>query len=36
MRELQAKISAAIVLITHDLGVVAETAPRLVILYAAR
>jgi peptide/nickel transport system ATP-binding protein len=34
MRELKQKIDAAIVLITHDLGVVAEMAQRVVVLYA--
>src|SRR5271165_3647663 len=34
MRELKAKIEAAIVLITHDLGVVAEMAQRVVVMYA--
>ena len=36
MRELKAKIDAAIVLITHDLGVVAEMAQRVVVMYAGR
>jgi peptide/nickel transport system ATP-binding protein len=36
MRELQVKIGAAIVLITHDLGVVAEMAQRVVVMYAGR
>jgi peptide/nickel transport system ATP-binding protein len=36
MRELKAKIEAAIVLITHDLGVVAEMAQRVVVMYAGR
>jgi peptide/nickel transport system ATP-binding protein len=36
MRELKAKINAAIVLITHDLGVVAEMAQRVVVMYAGR
>ena len=36
MRELQAKIGAAIILITHDLGVVAEMAQRVVVMYAGR
>ncbi len=36
MRELKQKIDAAIVLITHDLGVVAEMAQRVVVLYAGR
>ncbi len=34
MRELKQKIDAAIVLITHDLGVVAEMAERVVVMYA--
>jgi peptide/nickel transport system ATP-binding protein len=36
MRELKKKIGAAIVLITHDLGVVAEMAQRVVVMYAGR
>jgi peptide/nickel transport system ATP-binding protein len=36
MRELKAKIGAAIILITHDLGVVAEMAQRVVVMYAGR
>jgi peptide/nickel transport system ATP-binding protein len=36
MRELKQKIEAAIVLITHDLGVVAEMAQRVVVMYAGR
>ena len=36
MRELQQKTGAAIVLITHDLGVVAEMAERVVVMYAGR
>src|SRR5258708_9223276 len=36
MRELKRKIGAAIVLITHDLGVVAEMAQRVVVMYAGR
>jgi peptide/nickel transport system ATP-binding protein len=36
MRELKQKIDAAIVLITHDLGVVAEMAQRIVVMYAGR
>ena len=34
MRELKQQIDAAIVLITHDLGVVAEMADRVVVMYA--
>jgi peptide/nickel transport system ATP-binding protein len=33
---LKQKIDAAIVLITHDLGVVAEMAQRVVVMYAGR
>jgi peptide/nickel transport system ATP-binding protein len=36
MRELKSKIGAAIILITHDLGVVAEMAERVVVMYAGR
>ncbi|MFW5681189.1 MAG: ABC transporter ATP-binding protein [Pseudomonadota bacterium] len=36
MLELKEKFEAAIVLITHDLGVVAETAQRVVVMYAGR
>src|SRR5579863_9444178 len=36
MRELKQKIGAAIVLITHDLGVVAEMCERVVVMYAGR
>ena len=36
MRELKAEIGAAIILITHDLGVVAEMAQRVVVMYAGR
>src|ERR1700724_1951601 len=36
MRELKQKIDATIVLITHDLGVVAEMAQRVVVMYARR
>ena len=36
MRELKRKSGAAIVLITHDLGVVAEMAERVVVMYAGR
>jgi len=36
MRELKQKTGAAIMLITHDLGVVAEMAERVVVMYAGR
>ncbi len=36
MRELKDRTGAAIVLITHDLGVVAEMAQRVVVMYAGR
>ena len=36
MRQLKQKTGAAIVLITHDLGVVAEMAQRVVVMYAGR
>src|SRR2546427_2746460 len=36
MRELKTRTGAAIVLITHDLGVVAEMAQRVVVMYAGR
>ena len=36
MRELKQKVGAAIILITHDLGVVAEMAQRVVVMYAGR
>jgi len=36
MRELKERTGAAIVLITHDLGVVAEMAERVVVMYAGR
>jgi peptide/nickel transport system ATP-binding protein len=36
MRELKTKIDAAIVLITHDLGVVAQMAQRVIVMYAGR
>jgi oligopeptide/dipeptide ABC transporter ATP-binding protein len=36
MRELQRDTGAALILITHDLGVVAEMADRVVVMYAGR
>ena len=36
MRELQEKTGTAIILITHDMGVVAENAHRVVVMYAGR
>ena len=36
MGQLKEKIGAAIIFITHDLGVVAETAQRVVVMYAGR
>jgi peptide/nickel transport system ATP-binding protein len=36
MADLKRKVSAAIVLITHDLGVVAEVAERVMVMYAGR
>jgi peptide/nickel transport system ATP-binding protein len=36
MRDLQARIGSAIILITHDLGVVAQMAGRVVVMYAGR
>jgi len=34
--ELQKKLGTAVLLITHDLGVVAETAQRVIVMYAGR
>jgi len=36
MRDLKNRVGAAIVLITHDLGVVAEVAERVMVMYAGR
>jgi peptide/nickel transport system ATP-binding protein len=36
MTELKRRIGAAIILITHDLGVVAEVAERVMVMYAGR
>jgi peptide/nickel transport system ATP-binding protein len=36
MRDLQKRLGTAIMLITHDLGVVAQTAHRVIVMYAGR
>jgi oligopeptide/dipeptide ABC transporter ATP-binding protein len=36
MNQLQADLGASILLITHDLGVIAETADRVAVMYAGR
>lgn len=36
MKELQRKLDTAIILITHDLGVVAETADEVAVMYAGK
>jgi oligopeptide/dipeptide ABC transporter ATP-binding protein len=36
MRELQQTLDMAVILITHDMGVVAENADRVVVMYAGR
>jgi peptide/nickel transport system ATP-binding protein len=36
MRDLKTKFGAAIILITHDLGIVAEVAERVMVMYAGR
>jgi peptide/nickel transport system ATP-binding protein len=36
MRDLQHRLGSAVMLITHDLGVVAEMAERVVVMYAGR
>src|SRR5262245_36479866 len=36
MRDLKRRVGAAIILITHDLGVVAEIAERVLVMYAGR
>jgi len=36
MLDLKQRVGAAIILITHDLGVVAETAERVMVMYAGR
>ena len=36
LRDLRTKVDAAIILITHDLGVIAELAERVAVMYAGR
>ncbi len=36
MRDLREKIGTSIILITHDLGVVAEMCERVAVMYAGR
>jgi peptide/nickel transport system ATP-binding protein len=36
MRDLKRRVGSAVVIITHDLGVVAEVASRVVVMYAGR
>jgi len=36
LRELQSKLEVSIILITHDLGIVAEMCQRVVVMYAGR
>src|SRR5699024_8970502 len=36
MRELNTKLNTAVMLITHDLGVVAETCERVVMMYSGQ
>ncbi|MBI3104103.1 MAG: ABC transporter ATP-binding protein, partial [Candidatus Rokubacteria bacterium] len=36
LNELKSKLSMAVMLITHDMGVIAETAQRVVVMYAAK
>ncbi len=36
IRELQERLGTAVILITHDLAVVAETAQRVIVMYAGR
>jgi len=36
MRDLKSRLGSAIILITHDLGVVAEMAQRVIVMYAGR
>jgi ABC-type dipeptide/oligopeptide/nickel transport system ATPase component len=36
MASLRRRLGTAVILITHDLGVVAETADRVIVMYAGR
>jgi oligopeptide/dipeptide ABC transporter ATP-binding protein len=36
LRELRARTGTAVVLVTHDLGIVAELADRIAVMYAGR
>ena len=36
MLDLKEKLGAAVIMITHDLGVIAETAQRVIVMYAGR
>jgi len=36
LNELKAKLGMAVMLITHDMGVIAETAQRVIVMYAAK
>jgi peptide/nickel transport system ATP-binding protein len=36
MQEMKERTGAAVMLITHDLGVIAETAQRVIVMYAGR
>jgi peptide/nickel transport system ATP-binding protein len=36
IRDLQSKMGTSIILVTHDLGVVAETVDRVIVMYAGR
>ena len=36
MRDLNERLNTAVILITHDLGVVAETCERVIVMYAGK